>query len=67
MSKIGATCFFDDLKSKVKVTSEVKVIQKNEKCGKLTETCGKLKISYLKFSYEFDIFDRLGHFVVAQQ
>ena len=39
--------------SKVKVTTEVKVIEKNEKCGKSYETHRKLKITISKFSYKF--------------
>ena len=51
MSKLQAFGFFGDLKSKVKVINEVKVVQKNEKCGKLAGTYGKLKISFSKFPY----------------
>ena len=32
---------------------------KNENCGKLAETRGKVKISYSKFPYKFDIFSGL--------
>ena len=38
----------------------------NENCGKLSETCGELKISFSKFPYTFDIFSWLSHFVVAE-
>ena len=38
MSKLQAFGFFGDLKSKVKVIKEVKVLQENEKCGKLAGT-----------------------------
>ena len=39
---------------------------KNENCGKLSETCGELKISFSKFPYRFDIFSGLSHFVTAE-
>ena len=39
---------------------------KNEKCGKLAETCGELKILFSKFPYKIDMFGGLSHFVVAQ-
>ena len=55
-----------DIKSKVKVINEVMVIQKNEKCGKLADTCGESKISFSKLPYKFDIFAGLSHFVVAE-
>ena len=66
MSKLKAARFFGDLKSKVKVINEVKVIKKNENCRKLSETCGELKISFSKFPYRFDIFSGLRHFVTAE-
>ena len=44
---------FYDFKSKVKVTAEVKVMSKNEKCGKFDETYRKSKITILEFSYKF--------------
>ena len=44
---------FYDPKSKVKVTAEVKVMSKNEKCGKCDKTYRKLKITIFKFSYKF--------------
>ena len=44
---------FFDLKSKVKVITEVKVMSKNENCGKFDETYRKLKITIFKFSYKF--------------
>ena len=44
---------FYDPKSKVKVTAEVKVMSKNENCGKFDKTYRKLKITILKFSYKF--------------
>ena len=58
----SALKIFGYLWSKVKVTSEVKV--KNRMCGKLDETQGKLKISFSKFPYKFNIFGGLGHFVL---
>ena len=63
MSKLKATGFLGDLKSKVKDIDELKVI-KNEHCGKLAETYGELKNSFSKFPYKFDIFIGLSHFVV---
>ena len=44
---------FYDPESKVKVTAEVKVMSKNENCGKFDETYRKLKITILEFSYKF--------------
>ena len=41
------------LKSKVKVITEVKVMLKNENCGKFDKTYRKLKITISKFSYKF--------------
>ena len=65
MSKLKATGNFGDLKSKVNVISNVKVIHKNEKCGKLAQTCGELKISFSKFPYKFNILSGLCHFVTG--
>jgi len=65
MSKLKATGNFGDLKSKVNVISNVKVIQKNEKCGKLAQTCGGLKISFSKLPYRFNILSGLCHFVTG--
>ena len=65
MPKLKATGNFGDLKSKVNVLSNVKVIQKNQNCGKLAQTCGELKISFSKFPYKFKILSGLCHFVTA--
>ena len=40
--------------------------KKNEKYGKLAETCGELKFTFLKFPYKFGLYYGLSHFVVAE-
>ena len=65
MSKLKAKGKCGDLKSKVNVINNVKVIQKNEKCGKIAQTCGELKILFSKFPYKFNILSGLCHFVAG--
>ena len=65
MSKLKTTGNFGDLKSKVNVISNVKVILKKIKVRERAQTCGELKILFSKFPYRFNILSGLCHFVTG--